>query len=339
MSRLDVIVPSYNYAHYLRQCVESVLSQSHGDLRVLIIDDASPDHTEEVARELVAEDPRVQYRRHAVNQGHIATHNEGLDWATGEYTLVISADDLLARGALARAVGLLDDHPDVGFVHGAQIVFRDSPLISAFSEEGDEAGWQISDGKEFIEHCCATGSNPVATPTVVVRTRLMKQTGGYRSDLPHTADMERWFRLALHASVGKHLAVQAYKRMHDKNMQYQYCERTIGDLQQRLAAFEVLFREHADELSDPDRMHRLSCCSLGMEGFWAASESFDRGDLTAYQRLLDFALVTYPELRSRPEWTRFSIKRWLGPRVWRVLHPLASLVRGRSPIRFSVSAA
>ena len=44
-----MIVPCYRYGHYLRQCVESVLSQSHGDLRVLIIDDASPDHTEEVA--------------------------------------------------------------------------------------------------------------------------------------------------------------------------------------------------------------------------------------------------------------------------------------------------
>ena len=51
-------------------------------------------HTPEVAAELTARDKRVEYRRHAVNQGHIATyHDEGLNWARGDYTLTISADD------------------------------------------------------------------------------------------------------------------------------------------------------------------------------------------------------------------------------------------------------
>ena len=50
MSRVDVIVPSYKYAHFLRECVESIQSQSLTDVRVLIIDDASPDHTPEAER-------------------------------------------------------------------------------------------------------------------------------------------------------------------------------------------------------------------------------------------------------------------------------------------------
>ena len=50
------------------------------DVRVLIIDDASTDDTPEVAAALAAEDARVEFRRHAVNRGHIATYNEGLEW-------------------------------------------------------------------------------------------------------------------------------------------------------------------------------------------------------------------------------------------------------------------
>jgi len=334
MSRVDVIVPCYRYGHYLRQCVESVLSQSHGELRVLIIDDASPDHTEEEALRLMNQDPRVEYRRHQVNQRHIATYNEGLDWATGAYTLLLSADDLLAPDALARAVSFLDRYSDVGFVYGTQICFRDQ-VQPPTDRQIRMDGWQIIPGLEFIENCCMTGSNPVTTPTVVVRTQVLKVTGGYRADLPHTADMELWLRLALKAPVGSLLAIQAYKRMHDENMQYLYVDRTIGDLQQRQAAFDVLFREHGSELPDLGRLQRLASRSLSLEAFWAASEAFDRADLDGSRKRLEFALTTDPELRSRPEWTRFSIKRWLGPRVWRVLHPLASLVRSRYHSRLS----
>ena len=54
------------------------------DVRVLIIDDASPDDSAEVAKKIAARDPRVEVVVHATNRGHIATYNEGLlDWADG----------------------------------------------------------------------------------------------------------------------------------------------------------------------------------------------------------------------------------------------------------------
>src|SRR5271167_2052829 len=86
MGTVDVVVPCYNYARYLRDCVQSVLSQTGVAVRVLVIDDASPDNTLQVGQDLAASDPRVEFRRHAVNKGHIATYNEGLlDWSTAEY--------------------------------------------------------------------------------------------------------------------------------------------------------------------------------------------------------------------------------------------------------------
>src|SRR5215831_20496875 len=114
MSSVDVIVPCYRYGHFLRECVESVLSQSDVNVRVLIIDDASPDNTPEVAAELVSEDPRVTFIRHSENKGHIATYNEGIEWASAEYMLILSADDCLLPGALSRAADLMDARPDVG---------------------------------------------------------------------------------------------------------------------------------------------------------------------------------------------------------------------------------
>src|SRR5436190_991816 len=103
MASVDVFVPCYNYARFLRECVGSVLAQEGVDVRVLILDDSSTDDSEQVGRALAAEDPRIEYRRHEKNRGHIATYNEGVEWIAGDYAMLLSADDMLAPGALARA--------------------------------------------------------------------------------------------------------------------------------------------------------------------------------------------------------------------------------------------
>src|SRR5436190_15792241 len=125
MASVDVFVPCYNYARYLRECVESVLSQEGVDVRVLILDDCSTDNSEEVGLELAAADPRVEYRRHAVNRGHTTTYNEGLDWVSGDCCLLLSADDVLAPGAFARAAAVMRAHPEVGLVYGQAITTAD----------------------------------------------------------------------------------------------------------------------------------------------------------------------------------------------------------------------
>src|SRR5207253_1266650 len=106
MSRIDVAVPAYNHRRFLEGCVRSILSQPV-DVRVLIVDDCSSDDTPDVAAALVANDARVEYRRHSTNVGAPATFNECLDWATADYTHLIAADDCLTPGALARNVALL----------------------------------------------------------------------------------------------------------------------------------------------------------------------------------------------------------------------------------------
>ena len=116
MSSVCVAIPCYNYGRFLAEAVSSVLDDQDGlDVRVLIIDDASTDDSADVARQIAAERPRVELLVHAANRGHLATYNEGLDWADGDYTIVLSADDRLTPGSLRRAVDLLDAHPEVGF--------------------------------------------------------------------------------------------------------------------------------------------------------------------------------------------------------------------------------
>ena len=102
----------------------SALAEQPGvDVRVLVIDDASTDDSAQAAKQIAADDPRVDVLAHPVNKGHLATYNEGLlDWANGDYAVLLSADDLLTPGALTRACALLDAHPEVGFPTGTRCI-------------------------------------------------------------------------------------------------------------------------------------------------------------------------------------------------------------------------
>ena len=109
MTAVDVIVPCYNYGRFLGRCVGSLLVQEGCDVRVLVIDDCSTDDSLMTARGIAATDPRVRLIAHERNRGHIATYNEGIDWVGSPYMLLLSADDMLAPGALRRATALWYD--------------------------------------------------------------------------------------------------------------------------------------------------------------------------------------------------------------------------------------
>ena len=145
--KFSVAVPCYNYGHYLAGAVEAVLAQRDVDVDVLIIDDCSTDDTPAIGRSL-AEDPRVTYVRHPENRGHIATFNEGVDWAANDYFLLISADDILAPGALARAAYAFERHPSVGLVYGG--VERFSGTVEPI-DVGDPNRVTVHPGYDWIE--------------------------------------------------------------------------------------------------------------------------------------------------------------------------------------------
>jgi glycosyltransferase involved in cell wall biosynthesis len=332
MSRVDVVVPCYNYGRFLGGCVESVLSQEGVEVRVLIIDDASADETPAVAEALADRDVRVEFRRHPANRGHIATYNEGLlGWAEADYSLLLSADDLLTPGALARAAALLHAHPEVGLTFGRQIVLRSEEPPPAPPDTEGEHSCRIIAGRDFLASCCSSASNPVETPTAVVRTDVQKRIGGYRADLPHTADLELWLRFAAAGDVGVIEADQAFKRSHATSMQREYLRQDLGDLAERRAAFDAFFRGQGDDLPGRGRLERAVYRGLAMEAFWGASRAFEQGEPNRCHELLEYAVGLDRTLPGRPEWRRLRLKRAVGPAFWRRLGPWIDRLRGPLP--------
>jgi glycosyltransferase involved in cell wall biosynthesis len=333
MSSVSVLIPCYKYGHFLEDAVSSVLDDQEGvDARVLIIDDASPDDSAEVASKIAARDPRVEVIIHETNQGNIATFNEGLlEWADGDYCMLLSADDRLTPGALRRARDLLDAHPNVGFVHGRPLWVTDgAPLPTARTRV---RGWSVLPSQPWLERCFRQAENPVGCSTVVVRTSLHQRVGGYDPQLPKAADMEIFMRLAAYADVGFLRGVdQSYYRLHTQNMSSGVS--ALMDLRQRRSVFEVVLDRYGERLRGVTRLSDIVHRQLGREALWAAGRVYDRGRVRQTElarrfvgagaetveaegdidELVAFAFDCWPGVSRLPLYRTLQSHRRIGPR-------------------------
>ena len=298
MSRIDVVIPCYNYGNFLTDCVTGALDdQPCTDVRILIIDDASQDDSAEIARKLAGADDRIEVRVHSVNRGHIASYNEGLlDWADGDYCVLISADDVLAPGALNRAADLMDAHPEVGFVYGKVVRFADGEkLPPARTTSCPPTIWP---GRWWLEQRFEEAHACIFSPEVVVRTSVQHQVGGYNPNLYHTADHEMWLRLAAHADVGFVHADQAYKRTHDNMM-----SGVVDDLlhlNQLRAAYESVLSSYGEVLPNAAELSEMVHRELAKEALWVAGRSYGRRQTNTIpvKELVAFAFDCWPAAAS-----------------------------------------
>jgi glycosyltransferase involved in cell wall biosynthesis len=310
--------------------VESVLNQSGVDVRVLILDDASPDNTPEIGTTLAREDKRVTFVRHAANKGHIATYNEGIEWASGDYMLLLSADDYLLPGALERASELLNSHKEVGFVFGRAIELHADGTeteTKRIAHGSDNSSALVLEGGAFIELCWP--NNIVPTPTAVVRTALQKRVGGYRTELPHAGDLEMWLRLAAHSSVGILDANQAVYRKHGTNMSEAYFGQDwLPDVKQRRLVIDCFVETCGHLLSDIDQIRHRMMRELSHNAIGIASATFNDGEIEASRRLEVFALSLSTGVMMSPAWLKLACKRSVGLARWRSIKPAVDSLRG-----------
>jgi hypothetical protein len=313
LPRVKVIVPCYRYAHLLEGCVASVLEQRGVDVSVLVIDDCSPDDTPTVAARLVSRDARVQYRRHEVNQGLIATANEGLEWAEdGDYTVLLSADDLLVPRSLCRATTIMGERPSVGMVYGRSLyAYEDGPVPPV---RGRWRGTDVWCGPEWVRVRCRVGHNCISSPEVVVRTSVQQQVGPYDHACQHCSDLQMWLRIAAVSDIAYVKGVgQAIYRVQAGGM-FRSAAIPIVDLSERRVAFDTFFASAGSVIRDADAMHALARRSLARQALWQASRALARGldrgsNAIPVDELEQFALETYPDARRLAEWRGLQLRR------------------------------
>ena len=175
---MTVGLPVYNGENYLSQAIDSILSQTFGDLRLIISDNASVDATEQICREAALSDPRIEYHRQTVNRGAAANYNFAVDLAGGEYFMWHAHDDLRAPEYLELAIEAFDRHPK------ASIVFSRSERIGPDGARGGELP-RPDDLTSLFPHRRLRAAIACPHPDIVLfglmRLDLLSETGRHGS--------------------------------------------------------------------------------------------------------------------------------------------------------------
>jgi glycosyltransferase involved in cell wall biosynthesis len=323
MSKVNVVVPCHNYGKFLADCVAGALDDQPGvDSRVLIIDDASQDDSAEVAQKLAASDDRIDVIVHTANKGHIATFNEGLlDWADGDYCVLISADDKLTPGALRRAADVMDANPEVGFVYGGVVNFVDGEEMPPAKTVPSHAP-KTWPGRQWLTQRFREAHAVCYSPEVIIRTSVQHKVGGYNPELYHTSDVEMWMRLAAVSDVGFVFADQAFKRTHGEMM-----SGVVDDLlhlQQRRKAYRSVLKIYGDVLPNTAELSALVHRELAKEALWHAARAYDQRqtDTVPVDDLVAFAFDCWPNAFGLSTYRALQWRRQVGATAAPYFRPL-----------------
>lgn len=115
-SLISVVIPTYNRAKMVCECVERVLAADWPNVEVIVVDDCSPDGTAEELRRRFADDARVKCHRNERNSFQAVSRNNGARMAKGEYVFILDDDNLVDPAVFRELMAAFARHPDAGLV-------------------------------------------------------------------------------------------------------------------------------------------------------------------------------------------------------------------------------
>ena len=195
--QVSVVMSVYNGERFIREAVDSILAQTFDDFEFIIIEDGSTDGTSDILGSY--SDPRIHVIRQA-NEGLTASLCTGLELARGEFFARQDADDISAPTRLKRQVGFLERNP--------QIV-----AVGTGCAEIDEQGLSLRPKDLALDDRGCKEKLAVASPIVhgsaMIRTRVLREAGGYRTQFRLGQDRDMWLRLSERGMLAN-LAEQLY---------------------------------------------------------------------------------------------------------------------------------
>jgi len=189
---VSVIIPTYNSAPFIRDCVASIRRNTYTEVETVIVDDGSPDNTLEVIDNLDTEITLVKQ----ANAGRGSARNNGVNHASGELIAFLDHDDLLEETSIEERVQYLSAHPEKGWVFTDAMEYNSQRDLGLYL---DQFPWLDLKKDQFIQ--LLRGIYPL-TSTIMVRTPLLKKIGGFNTSINYGDDIELFMRLLLVSEVG-----------------------------------------------------------------------------------------------------------------------------------------
>ncbi len=191
--RFSVVLPVYNGAHYLRECVDSILAQTFDDYELVIVDDASTDDSTDIL-ETYRSHQRTRIFRHEKNKGLFYTLNDAIRKSRAPLIHLLGQDDQMKRHCLERWGVFWQEHSPLGMAYCQRDTIDESGTIIE-SAPNDQTPTTLST-QQVAQISFYHGSMPGNIASVVLRREALDEVGLFREDMQVSGDFEMWIRIA-----------------------------------------------------------------------------------------------------------------------------------------------
>ena len=213
---VSVIIPCYNAEKFIEKSVRSILNQTYTNLEILIIDDASEDHSANIIEILAKEDDRIRFFKHSINKNIVFTLNELINISNGKYIARMDADDISLPDRIERQVAFLEANKDYHACGTNTLYIDDKDKVirkNKFPATVKGTTFAI----RFF--------NPLCHPAVLCRAYILKDNA-YDTRYTYAEDYELWCRLIIEKGY-KFCNIQQYL------LKYRKSSTQIGSLRNK----------------------------------------------------------------------------------------------------------
>lgn len=205
---VTVVIPNYNYAHYLRETLDSVFAQTYPEIEVIVVDDGSKDDSREILESYGGRITAIFQQ----NQGVSAARNNGAAAGSGEFIAFLDADDLWLPEKIEKQIARFTADQRLGLVHVGvdEIDAAGNSLLHRLEgSEGDAATDLLLLGRKGV---LGGGSG------FMVRRAVFDEIGGFDLHLSTSADFDLFFQVSCRYCVGFVVEILIRYRIHSSNM-------------------------------------------------------------------------------------------------------------------------
>ncbi|MGG9972104.1 glycosyltransferase family 2 protein [Ferruginibacter sp. SUN002] len=237
---VSIIMPVYNASKFLKEAIDSILGQTFKDFELIIINDGSTDNSEAIVKSYT--DNRIRYVFQA-NQGVAKTLNNGIQLATKKYIWRHDADDISLPTKLEEEFNFLEQNTDVALC-ACQVAFMTERGKVAWDyRQPKNDFWNAGEAYKMVTREGFSPYCPITHGTVLVRTDVMRNLDGYRTEFITGEDVDAWLRLiqqykavvlnrclSLHRlSSNSATQVHGWKNEFFRNLSFQYYEQRASE--------------------------------------------------------------------------------------------------------------
>ena len=184
LTKVTVIIPTFNRGYCLAESIQSVLDQSFTDFELIVVDDGATDNTPAVMNQF----PGIHKISMKKNQGVSFARNRGMEQARGEWIAFLDSDDLWERHKLVTQMKWVERHPDCHAVYTDEIWIRNGVRVNPMNKHRKYSG-------DIFRYCLPLCI--VSPSSVLLRAELLNEVGGFDESMPVCEDYDLWLRICL----------------------------------------------------------------------------------------------------------------------------------------------